>query len=184
MRVLRSLNLGILLALLSFNVAADVDSKDKQSRPQVMNNQHLDKLIKRLDENVKGQPGFWTFTIDGKLLRVITDEKANRMRIIAPITKSDELEKQQLYRLMQANFDSTLDARYAIAKGVVWSSYLHPLSSLTEKEFIIATGQVANLVATYGGSFSSGLLIFQGGDSKDLQRRNLIDKLLEKGLEV
>ena len=182
MRLLLYLNLAVLLALSSFTVSAAPGSNPSHSK--VMNNHHLGELVKRLDNKAKGRPGFWTFTIEGKVLRVITDEKANRMRIITPIIKSDQLEKQDLYRLMQANFDTALDARYAIAKGIVWSSYLHPLKSLTDKDFITAIGQVVNLASTYGSSFSSGLLFFNGGDSKSLKRRELIDKLLKKGLVV
>jgi len=36
---------------------------------------------------------------------------------------------------MQANFDSALDARYAIAKGKLWSAFIHPLSELNEEQF-------------------------------------------------
>ena len=180
MQVIHSLVLGILLTLSSFNIITDTNHDPSQ----VINNQQLGKLIKRLDNKAEGQPGFWTLTINGKVLRVITDEKANRMRIISPIVKSDEIKKETLYRLMQANFDTALDARYAIAKGIVWSSYLHPLKPLSDKEFITAVGQVVNLVETYGSSFSSGLLFFGGGDSKGLQRRKLIDELLKKGLVV
>jgi len=83
------------------------------------------------------------------------------------------------------NFDSALDARYAIAKGVVWGTYIHPLAVLEEKEFISGVGQVVNLALTFGTSYSSGALIFQGGDSQELQqRRQLIDDLLKKGLEI
>lgn len=182
MPILHSFNLAILLTLFSFNIAADTGAEN-YNLPG-MNNERLSKLIKRLDNKAEGQPGFWTLTINGKAIRVITDEKANRMRIISPVVKSDEIKKETLYRLMQANFDTALDARYAIAKGIVWSSYLHPLESLTDEEFIIAVGQVVNLVESYGTSFSSGLLFFGGGDSKDLQRRKLIDELLKKGLVV
>lgn len=42
---------------------------------------------------------------------------------------------------------------------------------LNDEDFFKAVGQVVNLVKTYGSSFSFGLLIFQGGDSKDLQHR-------------
>ena len=175
------ISLTIILIFLSFS--AQAESLENQADPQ-MNNQVMGKLIKRLDKKAEGKPGFWAFTVQGIKLRVITDERANRMRIISPIVKSAELNKDQLYRLMQANFDSALDARYSIAKGAVWSTYLHPLSELSAEEFITAVGQVVNLVSTYGSSFSSGLLIYQGGDRKDRERRNLIDKLLKKGLTV
>ena len=172
------------LFLQAAHTLADLNFTESKRSPAAMDNQRLGELIKRIDDKVKGKPGYWEFIVEGQTIHVITDEKADRMRIIAPIVKSEEVDKPQLYRLMQANFDSALDARYAIAKGVIWSAYIHPLSPLTDREFLTAVGQVVNLVSTYGTSFSSGALIFQGGDSGDMQRRKLIDELLKKGLEV
>ena len=174
---------GFLIILSSFAMA---DSKIPDTKPQsqTMNNQRLGELIKRIDNKATGKPGQWEFTIESKVIRVITDEKADRMRIITPIAKSEELDKKQLYRLMQANFDSALDARYSIANGLIWSAYIHPLSPLTDKEFLEGVAQVTNLAVTYGTSFSSGLLLFQGGDKGNIQRRKLIDDLLEKGLSI
>jgi len=62
---------------------------------------------------------------------------------------------------MEANFDRTLDARYALFQGKLWSVYLHPLNSLTEEEFAAALDQVANLVETYGTTYASGQLQFR-----------------------
>jgi len=103
------------------------------------------------------------------------------MRIIVPIVKSDDLDRAQLYRTMQANFDSALDARYCVAKGVLWSAFIHPLGALTDREFVSGLGQAVNLVATFGSSYSSGALMFKGGDSDGIRRRQLIDELMEKG---
>ncbi|MBT8112371.1 MAG: hypothetical protein KJO81_07150 [Gammaproteobacteria bacterium] len=49
------------------------------------------------------------------------------MRVIVPIVKVADIEEGELLRLMQANFDSTLDARYSVANGVVWSAFIHLL---------------------------------------------------------
>ncbi len=40
------------------------------------------------------------------------------MRVLIPIEGTDDLLKDELLRLMQANFDSALDARYAIAQAL------------------------------------------------------------------
>jgi len=171
----------------STGISADLPNKNNGDIKQTvskMSNQRLDVLIKRLDKNAEGKPGYWSFMVNDQKISVITDERADRMRILVPIIKSEELKPQQLTRLMQANFDSTLDARYAIAKGILWSAFIHPLSSLTDEEFLVGLGQVINLTVSYGGSYSSGLLIFRGGDSKDLRNRELIDELLNKGLTV
>lgn len=167
------------------DIAQAADDKNKRGvDSDAMDNARLGELIKRIDEKAKGDPGYWTLLVEGKQVLVITDEKADRMRIISPITASAELTQQQLYRIMQANFDSALDARYAVAKEVLWSTFIHPLSSLSDREFLVGVGQVVNLVSNYGTSFSSGALIFRGGDSDGLQKREVIDDLLEKGLSV
>ena len=82
---------------------------------------------------------------------------------------------------MQANFDSALDARYSIAKDIIWGAFIHPLQELKDEEFLSGVGQAVNLALTYGEAYSSGGLIFGGGDSQSLRQRELIDRLLEKG---
>jgi len=152
--------------------------------PSEMSNKRLEQLIKKIDKDAQGKAGYWSLVVDNQKILVITDERADRMRIIAPVIKSEKLSKKELTRIMQANFDSALDARYAIAKGVLWSAFIHPLSPLSDEEFLIGLGQVTNLISSYGGSYSSGLLIYKGGDSEGLRKRELIDELLKKGLAV
>lgn len=149
-----------------------------------MTNDRLDTLIRRLDEQPKGKHGLWSFKISNLSITVVTDKKANRMRIIIPIIEMENVDNNQLHRIMQANFDSTLDARYAIAKNVLWSAYIHPLESLSDDEFLNGLGQTVNLVTNFGGSYSSGLLTFSGGDSQALKDRQLINELLEKGKSI
>lgn len=84
---------------------------------------------------------------------------------------------------MQANFDSALDARYAIAKGKLWSAFIHPLSELNEEQFFSGLAQTITLVKSYGETYSSGALIFKGGDSDGLNNKTYKD-VLEKGLKI
>lgn len=146
-----------------------------------MTNARLAELFRRVDQNTTGEAGHWEFAVEGHPVLVITDEHADRMRILAPITTATGLDQALLLRLMQANFDSALDGRYAIARGIVWGAFIHPLGPLTDAEFLSGIGQVVNLAVTYGTTYSSGELIFRGGDSSELQRRELIDRLLKKG---
>ncbi len=166
------------------SIYVDRNPQSNSTMTKKMSNNRLDTLIKRIDKNAEGKLGYWSFVIDGQKILVITDERADRMRIIAPVMKSEELSQKQLTRIMQANFDSALDARYAIAKGVLWSAYIHPLAALSDEEFLVGVGQVTNLITSFGGSYSSGALIYRGGDSEGLRKRELIDDLLKKGLEV
>jgi len=112
--------------------------------------------------------GFWRLTVRDREVLVITDERADRMRVIADVAKAEGLEPELLYRLMQANFDTALDARYAIARGTLWSAYIHPLGALDYRQFISGVAQVVNLAQTFGSTFSSGSLSFGGGDSGEL----------------
>ena len=141
----------------------------------------LELTVAVLDENYQRQGGMIHFNFAERAITIATDEAADRMRIVIPILPSNQLDEELLYRLMQANFDSVLDARYAIAQDVLWSTFIHPLSSLTEEDFLSGIGQTINSATSFGTSFSSGELVFGGGDSNELRQRQLIDDLLERG---
>ncbi|MEO0425337.1 MAG: hypothetical protein AAF184_23575, partial [Pseudomonadota bacterium] len=70
-----------------------------------------------------------------------------------------------LRRLLQANFDTALDARYAIARDTLWATFIHPLSPLTEDQLLSAISQTLSIALTYGSTFSSGVWAFGGGDT-------------------
>lgn len=134
------------------------------SDAHAMNNQRIDALLRELTAEVEGRPGFWYLEYGGHPVYVITDEAADRMRIIAQIAPADKLDRDVLFRMMQSNFDSALDARYAIARDVLWSAFIHPLSPLTDDQFRSGFAQAVTLADTYGTSYSSGGLQFRGGD--------------------
>lgn len=145
----------------------------------------MNGIIRRLDPKAKvPQPGSWQLTISERPVLIITDRLANRMRIISPITQVAGLPEGALQRMMQANFDTALDARYAIARGVVWATFIHPLAALHDRQFISAIGQTVNLSLTFGKTFSSGAMSFGGGDSRDIIQKKLIEDLQKKGLPI
>jgi hypothetical protein len=150
---------------------------------ELMNNERMHDLLQRIDPELQGQLGSWVITYDTLKAQVITDENADRMRVIVPIVKVDDIEEGELLRLMQANFDSSLDARYSVANGVVWSAFIHPLSTLSDEEFISGFAQAMTAATTFGSTYSSGALIFRGGDSGD-QQREYYESILEKGLAI
>jgi len=142
---------------------------------------HMDEIVRRLDENAVREGGMWNFKVADVPVMIVTDEKNDRMRVMVAIRKAGELDSAELMRLLQADFDSALDARYAVAHEILWSAYIHPLAALHDRQFISAIGQTVNLALTYGTSYTSGALVFGGGDSQQLLRRKLIDDLQEKG---
>ncbi len=144
---------------------------------QRMTSERLAELIVRVDDEAVLEGATWFFHIEGLEAAVVYDVTADRMRIIMPIGPADELDEENLLRMMQANFDSALDARYAVAQGTLWGVFIHPLSSLTSEDFLVGLGQTANVVMSYGSTYSSGLFIYGNGDSAEIERQRLIERL-------
>lgn len=146
-----------------------------------MTNDRLDELIRRIDENAERNANQWLMSWEEMPILVVTDENADRMRIMTPVADAADLSEEELYRLMQANFESALDARYAIANGRLWSTFIHPLSPLTDEQFFSGVGQTLTLVVTFGGSYSSGVFRFRGGDSPDSEESTPFDDIIRRG---
>ena len=172
-----------LLMLMGSAVACAEESvppDDALPEQQPMTGEYLGALVQSVDEAARREGNSWQFTVAELDALVVYDEAADRMRIIIPIGRADALEAEELMRLMQANFDSALDARYAVGQGLLWGTFIHPLSSLTEEEFLVGLGQTANVVLSFGTSYSSGLLQYNGGDSEEIEQQRLIDELKKK----
>ncbi|MEX2206445.1 MAG: hypothetical protein WEF50_09490 [Myxococcota bacterium] len=158
------------IGFLAVCLAAALGLNDPPSRQesQPMTTSQLAQLIRGIDPAAAQEGDSWRFAVDGIPVRVVADPVHDRMRILAPVAEAKALSQADLARLMQANFDTALDARYAIARGVVWAAFIHPLSPLTEVEFLSGIRQTLSLVRTYGTTFSSGALSFGGGDSEEV----------------
>ena len=161
------------------DTGAEEETEQQATGPMTL--ERLDAMIRRIDEEAERQGNVWQFKVEGVSVSVITDPNADRMRILAAVIEVDKLQPESLMRLLQANFDTALDARYAIAQNILWGTFIHPLSALDDAEFLSGLGQAVNLVFTFGTSYSSGLFSFGGGDSNAILRRELIDRLLEAG---
>jgi hypothetical protein len=140
----------------------------------------IDGALKKINKDIKRNINVWQFELGKRQVIVITDPIAERMRIMVPIGDASLLSQELLTRLMQANFDSALDARYAIANDVLWGTFIHPLTSLDEKGFVSGLSQAIAVAENFGGSFSSGAVVFGGGDSTRLQAQELLELLKKK----
>lgn len=148
-----------------------------------MTEHRLGQIVRALDPQAIAAGQGWQMRIKGVTVLVISDTQTNRVRAIVAIRAASDLSEAQLRRLMQANFDSALDGRYAIAQDILWAAFIHPLTPLEKDQFISGLGQIVNLAQTYGTLYSGGALQFGGGDSAGLQRQ-LIDELLRLGEEI
>ncbi|MEL6707007.1 MAG: hypothetical protein AAFP79_01905 [Pseudomonadota bacterium] len=141
--------------------------------------ERMGEVIDALDGDAERNGNNWQFTLDERMILVVTDPAAGRMRIMTPIAEAAALPEGAMERLLQANFDTALDARYAIANGLVWGTFIHPLDSLTTRDFASGVLQTKSLADTFGTTFSSGALNFGGGDSPAILE-NQIKQLLEE----
>lgn len=165
---------------------AQSDSPPEDDSPAVDGSMTIDDIevvIGRLDADYERNGDTLLFVFAEYELLLVSDPQADRMRIMVPINDAAGLDAKELLRLMQANFDSALDARYAIANDILWGTFIHRLSTLSEIDLLSGIGQTINIADSFGTSYSSGELVYGGGDSQDLQRRQLIDELQKKGKE-
>lgn len=166
----------------------DEDTQDltTQSKPGealpaltgTMTPKRLGEIILKIDENAEVGANSYTFTLADRQLFLVYDTNADRMRIISPIFPAANLPEDVETRLLQANYDAVLDARYAIAQDLVWSVFLHRLSSLQEDDFLSGMAQVVTAAETFGTTYTSGAMVFGGGDSNTIHE-DLLDKLKE-----
>ncbi len=140
----------------------------------------LGEIVRIVDPNAEELGNGFAFSVEERALRLVYDERADRMRIITPIISSANLPEEVLMRMLQANFDSALDVRYAVGGGNVWSVFIHRMSSLKAEDLISGIAQTAIAAETFGTSFSSGAVVFGGGDSQELNRR--LQEQLEEAL--
>ncbi len=159
----------LLLVVVGISAFAQTESEPDAPAPasQPMSGERLAELIGKLDPEVVQNGNSLQFSIGERPHFAVWDSSADRMRLLSPIGEVDMLGEALMFRMLQANYDSVLDARYAVAQGLVWSVFVHPLSSLEEKFLASAISQVHMAAETFGSTFSSGELIFGGGDSQE-----------------
>lgn len=172
---------AILMASVLASPAFAQDAKDAPEPP--MTYERLGRILFALDDQAQPVGRGFQLSISGVPMLVVTDPAADRMRAMVPLRPSEGLTAEELMRMMQANFDTALDARYAVAKGQLWAVFIHPLSPLKKDQLISSLGQTVNIARTYGTLYTGGALQFGGGDSPGIQRQ-LIEELLEKGEEI
>ena len=136
-----------------------------------MTQKHMEALLRSLGTGAEGVPGALSFRYEGVDIECISDVANDRMRLIATISPVSELTGEQVARILEANFHSALDARYATSRGYLYAAFIHPLSPLSDAELRSAVAQVANLARTFGTTYSSGALVYGGSPPPDLTPR-------------
>lgn len=123
----------------------------------------LDRFIREFTDEVEGGGGRWAFEVGGVGVMVLADQAADRMRIMTPVARVTDFEDGEYQRLLEANYDRALDARYAINNGLLWSAFIHPMDNLSHEQFDDGLEQVVRLSANFGTTYTSSGMVFAPG---------------------
>ncbi len=147
-------------------------------KAQDMTASKLGEIITKISDTVQQQNGTYKFLYKETLLLCMTDENANRMRIISPIVETVKLGDEELKNALIANFHTALDVKYAISDELLWSVFIHPLKELNDQQVEDAINQVYRANATFGTTYSSTNLVFPGNIQP--QEKKVEEKPLKK----
>jgi hypothetical protein len=163
---------------LIFALATPAFAQDAAMTPE-----RLVDIILALDPDAAINANGIELTIEDIPVLVVMAPNADRMRAMVPIASVEDVTPEEMNRMMQANFDTALDARYAVAQGRVWGIFMHPLGALERAEFLSGLAQTVNLARTYGTLYSGGAQVFGGGDSNGIYDE-LFGDLLNRGQDI
>lgn len=133
---------------------------------QNMNNEKLQNIYTSVSDSIYGEKGAWQFFIKDVQLVSVTDISHNRMRIMSPITNSNNLTDKLIKAALVANFHTALDVKYAVSDGVLWSVFIHPLKELSGEQVKDAVSQVYYANINFGTTFTSTSLTFPSSLNK------------------
>ena len=179
--VLRGLRAALGVAVISTALIGGPVLAQQADGPMTL--ARMEQIVLALDPDAQVFDNSFGLVVEETPVLIVTDPQADRMRAMIPIRSAEGLTPADLLRMMQANFDTALDARYAIANGRLWAVFLHPLAALDRDQLILGLGQAVNVAKTYGTLYSGGAAQFGSGDSGGLQRQ-LIERLLDRGQDI
>lgn len=165
---------GAAIAMTLGTVAAPLPEGDRSAAlaqtpdfVPLMDANRLDAILRQEAPDLRREGNQWQLQYEGRDVLVLADPGSDRMRILSPIGDVQSLDPEEVFKMMVANFHTSLDARYAfIGDGTVVSVFLHPLSSLQERDLRSGLRQVAELANTFGTTYSSGNMFFGPGGSQ------------------
>lgn len=169
---------AVIFAILLFVPAGMSLAQEERMTPD-----RLVGIIMDIDPEAAVTPNGIELSIEDIPVLVVFAPSADRMRAMVPIASVEDVTPEEMNRMMQANFDTALDARYAVAQGRVWGVFIHPLGALEREQFLSALAQTVNLARTYGTLYSGGAQVFGGGDSAQLYDE-LLGDLLDRGQDI
>ncbi|MDB9315021.1 hypothetical protein PN462_18045 [Spirulina sp. CS-785/01] len=103
----------------------------------------LEKLFPQTTVEQPSQETWQVVTEDFRLLALLSED-LSWLRVMLPIAPGQQA---QVYfeQLLQGNFDTTQEAKYALYQGVLWGVYEHRLNTLTPEDLENAIARLIRL---------------------------------------
>ncbi len=136
----------------------------------------IEAIIQKFDKKAIINPNRILFKLRDREFALVYDSKADRMRVMSPIIQSGAIPAEIHERMLKANFDAVLDARYALANDLLWSVFIHRLSTLSEDDLKSGIAQTYTAAETFGTTYTSGAIVYGGGDSNSIHK-DLLEEL-------
>ena len=168
------LRIFAILMLLTSSVAA-------QEVPMTV--ERLSEIVLDIDPDAALTPNGLELTLEDIPVLIVLAPGADRMRAMVSIASAEDVTPEEMLRMMQANFDTALDARYAVAQGRVWGVFIHPLAALEREQLLSGLAQTVNLARSYGSLYTGGANVFGRGDSSEIYQ-NLFEDLVARGQDI
>jgi len=101
----------------------------------------IDEIIATLQDlfgtQVQQAEGMWQVELPDFRLLVLPSDDRSWLRVLVPIVAATAAQPF-LEQLMAANFDDTLETRYALHQDVLWGVFQYSLVGLTAEDFTVA----------------------------------------------
>jgi Tir chaperone protein (CesT) family len=91
-------------------------------------------------------PNSWQIETPNFRLLILLSEDESWLRALIPITTAQEAQPF-LEQLLEANFTTTLETRYALHQNVLWAVFQHNCETLTPEDFSDAVKRLVSLHA-------------------------------------
>jgi hypothetical protein len=144
--------------LLDFEPEPEPDPKPAPAMPPLddkavgLTEEQAIALLRTRNIAVGGKSGQREFLYEGLQVFLLVDARENRLGLVTPVARMDLLrlsedfvEVSLLQKLMKANYLATGYTRFSLNKEVLWLSYLHPLNTLTPRDFLAALDQLTSV---------------------------------------
>ncbi len=124
-----------------------------------MNPEEISNILKDLfGESVETPaPTSWQVQTSKFRLLVLLSDDGSWLRILLPIADAQEAQPF-LDKLLEANFDTTLETRYAIHQNVLWGVFQHNCATLAAPDFSAAIARLLALQERGLSDFFGGLI--------------------------